>query len=255
MKQCLKCNQVFDENYSYCLSDGEPLIEQPPQDSVPTLVNHSPPIFVEVKPNNQPAEWNTPTIQSQIPFIPVVPQAPFENKDHRKTYVALLLTGILFGGGLVLLTVFLMNKTKPNPTETASLAPANKNPNENSNPTQANSAVSSNTNANPENTNTNVNTAENKKDNDNKQPDKNSSTENPDSKKREKRKGYNGRVVMLNALVRIAPSMDAMPLGYLDYDSPIKIGKKAAPNSPWYRVTTPSGISGWMHGNTIEFVR
>lgn len=68
-------------------------------------------------------------------------------------------------------------------------------------------------------------------------------------------KGYNGRVIMLNALVRIGPSDDTPAISVISYNQPVRIGKTAGPNSPWFRVTTANGTTGWMHGNTIEFVR
>jgi len=60
---------------------------------------------------------------------------------------------------------------------------------------------------------------------------------------------------MMNAIVRLAPSIDAPEINIVTFNSPIKIGKSAGGNNPWYRVTTASGQTGWMHGNTIEFVR
>lgn len=66
---------------------------------------------------------------------------------------------------------------------------------------------------------------------------------------------FNGRVIMWNAVLRLAPSMDAPAVAILPYDHPVTIGKPGGGGSPWYRVSTPNGITGWMHGNTIEFVR
>lgn len=69
------------------------------------------------------------------------------------------------------------------------------------------------------------------------------------------RKGYNGRVIMMNAIVRSSPSIYAPEIYLVSFDEPIKIGKSAGGNNPWFRVTTTGGMTGWMHGNTIEFVR
>ena len=64
---------------------------------------------------------------------------------------------------------------------------------------------------------------------------------------------FNGRVIMLNAVLRTAPTMEAGDVEILQLDEPLIIGNKASGNSPWYRVETASGAKGWMHGNTIEF--
>lgn len=60
---------------------------------------------------------------------------------------------------------------------------------------------------------------------------------------------------MMNAIVRSSPSIYAPEIYVISYDEPIKIGKSAGGNIPWSRVTTTRGVTGWMHGNTIEFVR
>ncbi len=70
-----------------------------------------------------------------------------------------------------------------------------------------------------------------------------------------RKQGFNGRVIMLNAIIRSAPSMDAYEVGVVGFNQPIRIGKSAGGNNPWYRVTSANGTTGWMHGNTIEFFR
>jgi hypothetical protein len=69
------------------------------------------------------------------------------------------------------------------------------------------------------------------------------------------KKGFNGRVIMINAVIRSLPSVDSDEVAVVPFDEPIKIGKPATEHSPWYRVTTSDGTTGWMHGNTIEFVK
>ena len=64
---------------------------------------------------------------------------------------------------------------------------------------------------------------------------------------------FNGHVIMLNAILRTAPTMQADELAILPAGEPLRIGKRASPNSPWYQVVTAQGSKGWMHGNTIEF--
>jgi hypothetical protein len=68
-------------------------------------------------------------------------------------------------------------------------------------------------------------------------------------------KGFNGRVIMINAVIRSLPAVDSDEVAVVPFDEHIKIGKPAAEHSPWYRVTTSDGTTGWMHGNTIEFVK
>ena len=66
---------------------------------------------------------------------------------------------------------------------------------------------------------------------------------------------FNGRVIMLNAYVRSAPSKSANKVDILPMDDRINIERRENANSPWYYVTCEHGTSGWMHGDTIEFTQ
>jgi len=74
----------------------------------------------------------------------------------------------------------------------------------------------------------------------------------PSANKRVPKRAYNGRVIMINAYIRSAPSNYAPAIAVAPLDELVKIGR---PAGPWYRVMTSGGRTGWMHGNTIEFVR
>ena len=64
---------------------------------------------------------------------------------------------------------------------------------------------------------------------------------------------FNGRVIVENANVRSAPSASASQVDILPDGDRITIERRENATSPWYYVTCEHGISGWMHGNTIEF--
>ena len=66
---------------------------------------------------------------------------------------------------------------------------------------------------------------------------------------------FNGRVIAVNAYVRTSPSRSSDEIDVLPVDDRINIEKRENENSPWYYVTCEHGTSGWMHGNTIEFMQ
>ena len=65
--------------------------------------------------------------------------------------------------------------------------------------------------------------------------------------------GFNGRVIKFQTvIVRASDTMDSEEVGKVYLNDPIKIGEQ---KGAWFRVTTKSGIKGWMHGNSLEFVK
>jgi hypothetical protein len=83
--------------------------------------------------------------------------------------------------------------------------------------------------------------------------------ENSHSKKyanmaREPDSRFNGRVIMANAYIRSQPDMTPdSEIEILPYEERINIVRRKSPNSPWYYITCEHGVSGWMHGDMIEF--
>jgi WD40 repeat protein len=65
--------------------------------------------------------------------------------------------------------------------------------------------------------------------------------------------GFNGRVIKYDTvIVRALDSTSSAEVGKVYRNDPIKIG---AQKGEWFRVTTISGVEGWMHGNSLEFVK
>jgi hypothetical protein len=65
--------------------------------------------------------------------------------------------------------------------------------------------------------------------------------------------GFNGRVIKYDTvIVRALDSTSSAEVGKVYRNAPIKIG---AQKGGWFRVTTISGVEGWMHGNSLEYVK
>ena len=232
MKQCPECKEVYSDQLSYCLKDGKPLFSIDADDDGPETVVRPKPIFVDI-------EDHTPVSEPDDVQPIIISDG---SRGRRVNVVAVLLVGTLIGGILVLGTVLalnILNRDKPAvPAAQVNVPPK---PSNTPKPTPKQTEPPANTNT-PANDDTNT-------DSENADED--------DQQKRERwiRKGFNGRVIMINAVVRAAPSIDSDELAVIGYDEPVKIGKPAGDNNPWFRVTTADGLTGWMHGNTIEFIK
>ncbi len=228
MKKCPQCHNSYNDENIYCLNDGAILIDELPSTITFNYPNNplpNPAFVVDISPKDE-----TPTLIA--PFPPRVQIA--STKSESKNYVVLLLIGLLAGGGLVLGTFFLTKSFGERKTEVATNANSAKSK------VNSNDEKSSATNADITSGYNNVIT---------------NSANSTEEAKPKKKGNYNGRVIMINAYLRSAPSDYATEVEVLPMDSFVKVGKRAAPNSPWYRVTSESGTNGWMHGNTIEFTR
>jgi len=235
MKQCPECKEVYSDQLLYCMRDGQKLFDIDDDDGEPTVVRPQP-IFVDI---------TDPPVVEPIDPKPVVEPLPepmpVATEGRGVNTVAVLIIGTMIGGILVLATMVAVsiltrqkppapvnqvniplkpsNTPKPSPTETRSPVP-----------TQAPTVDA----------------------------DSSEKDDADDPRQRDDgliRRGFNGRVIMTNAVVRAAPSIDSDELAVIGYGEPVKIGKPAGENNPWYRVTTEDGVSGWMHGNTIEFIK
>ncbi len=253
MKKCPQCRAEYSDENLYCFNDGNSLVDEPP----PTVAFNQPtvPAFVV----DLSAKNETPTV-----FAPLPPRGQIvSDKPTPKNYIVPLLLGLLIGGGLVLATVFLMNGFGESKREVAAANSTVNKANENIN-TKSNENVNSNSakpegntnspkeNLNAANSSASTNTAKTNQSNNSKSDLANVKIE---EVKPKKKGNYNGRVIMLNANLRSAPTDYADTVDVLPLDEPVRIGKRAAPDSPWFLVKTADGKSGWMHGKTIEFTR
>ena len=161
----------------------------------------------------------------------------------------------LIGGLLVLATIVAMNYMKPDTVAVLANIPVNAPSIRNSNIVNSKPENTNETTANYEGIPTSAKKSEKTKTNQQVEAEKNEEISSSDSRAKLKKKRFNGRVIMMNAIVRSSPSMYAPEVYVISYDEPIKIGKSAGGNNPWFRVRTESGATGWMHGNTIEFIK
>ncbi|MFN0277396.1 MAG: SH3 domain-containing protein [Pyrinomonadaceae bacterium] len=243
MKQCPRCNEVYSEQLQFCLNDGSSLIEFRNSDDGPETVARNTPIVI----NLDDAQTGQSSNQSQ--------RSQTDQASSKKGF-GLLLAGVAIGGVLVLVTIFAMSFMQKSDAVTrqgniSSGDPTIKNTNIAVSKTE-NTDVTKTDN---EDTSTNAKKSGKSKPTEKEVSESDKENSSVESKTKLKRKGFNGRVIMMNAIIRSSPSMYAPEIYVVGYDESIKIGKSAGGNNPWFRVTTSNGSTGWMHGNTIEFVR
>jgi hypothetical protein len=231
MKRCPECNEVYSEQLQYCLKDGRPLIPVGAVDDDYDTVVRPEQVVIDIEDPARPAVPVSPDI---IPPQQAEPRA-------KVNPLAVLIAGTLIGGLLVLVAVLafsLVNRDR-------SAEPSNQRPNVSLK--NSSSPKPTPTDRLPSNADIAANSA--------REPPANSTAMNVPDPESLAKKGFNGRVIMINAVVRSSPSVDSDEIAILPFDEPVKIGKPATEHSPWFRVTTEDGTTGWMHGNTIEFIK
>lgn len=235
MKVCPQCNSVFGDDFVYCSNDGSVLTEEnltlPTEDDAEaeTVIRRKgEPIVVDF---NELSPTQAETVEMNYGNLPPTQSAlVVERKSSAKFYALFLVVGLLLGGGLVLATLF-ASKIINRPAET-------------------NVAIQTKTNENkpsptPENTNS-------ERDNEvDKIADEIHTLKDPSKTDED----FNGRVIVENANVRSAPSNNATQVDILPNGDRLTVERRASATSPWYYVVCEHGVSGWMHGNTIEFTR
>ena len=230
MKRCPQCNSVFDDTLIYCTNDGTPLVnegfvlpsESSPIDAEEVTVIHHEPININIP--NEPAPTEAFTYQP-LPTENVVPVI-IEKRRNTGKYLLFLILGLLLGSSLVLAGVLFVTYLNRNKTTQTNVT-INKNTTSNSTP-----KVKETTTETPKTVSAKHETRTDKSDDD-----------------------FNGRVITLNAYVRALPNRNSKEIDVLPIDDRLNIEEREDESSPWYRVTCEHGISGWMHGNTIEFTR
>ena len=233
MKRCPQCSTIYGDEVQYCLNDGAVLVEEvsPSSDATEefeeeTIIRHDP-IVVDFGATQQPTE--------QFDYQPAPPvnrpTVIVEKQRNAGKYLLFLIVGLVLGSGLVLATLLVArtfnrddSAVKSNKNQTEKVIVSNKN-----SVSQTNANLAQN----------NANTVE--------------ANSSHDEKTLADDDEFNGRVITLNAYVRSAPSKTASQVSILPKNDRIKIGERENANSPWYKVTCEHGISGWMHGDTIEF--
>lgn len=223
MKRCPQCQNMFDDENSFCLNDGAVLIPDLPQTIAysPPIIQHQPSFVVDLSPKSE--------IPTQFTPIPPFSMPNQTAKKSSGNYAVPLVIGLLLGGVVAAAAFFIIKSL-----DEKSVAVA----------------VNSNASRNETSKNSSVN-----EENDNSKRNEKSTNTNFAGNVREENEKYNGRVIMINAYIRSAPDVYANELETIPLDERINIGKRESPNSPWYRVTCQHGTSGWMHGNTIEFTK
>ncbi|MEO6589790.1 MAG: SH3 domain-containing protein, partial [Pyrinomonadaceae bacterium] len=154
--------------------------------------------------------------------VPIV----VEKTSNSKFYALFLLVGLLLGGGLVLATLLAARFINR--------------------PTEANISIQTKTGENKTQKTPEIIERDNDVDKLADELHRKKVASRPDE-------DFNGRVIVENANVRSAPNANASQIDILPDGDRIEIERRESGGSPWYYVTCEHGISGWMHGNTIEF--
>lgn len=240
MKKCPQCSTVYEEEIRYCLKDGNPLddwsepvsetVEIEDDESETIIRNHPPAIdFSNAERERGPIviDFSKPETSQEEPETPPVVTIVKEKKE-KSGYGFMLFIGLLLGGAMVVAGMFLARNFfgGNNAANSATEERININVQSGKKPTTKNPT--------PAET---VQTASAKHE---------SRTAAPDSE-------FNGRVITLNAYVRSAANRNASEVDILPMNDRINIGERENPNSPWYKVICEHGVTGWMHGDTIEF--
>ena len=224
MKKCPQCSTVYGDDIQFCLNDGTPLIAEnfslPSADDgieEETVIRHAP-IVVDVS-----GEDFSPAPES-FPQVPPPKTIVVEKPASSRNYAVFLLVGLLLGGSLVLLTLFLARNFYRDDAAQISV---------NNNRSGA------------------VNQAQNVRET---PKDKiETANEKHQTRTSDDDAEFNGRVIALNAYVRSAPDLSASKSDVLPVSDRINIERRENDNSPWFYISCQHGTSGWMHGNTIEF--
>ena len=233
MMICPQCNSVYGDDFVYCSNDGTVLIKQDlplptgADDAEAETIIRREPFVVDFTSAPTQAE----TVEMSY-AAPVSPQPIIvEKTSSSKFYVLFLLVGLLLGGGLVLATM-LAARVINRPDEANAAAVQAKTPDAKIQKT-------------PENVNA-------ERDN---EVDKIADQLHQKRDESKTDSDFNGRVIVENANVRSAPRNNASQVDILPNGDRIEIERRENANSPWFYVVCEHGISGWMHGNTIEFTK
>lgn len=237
MKVCPQCNSVFGDDFVFCSNDGAVLAEEnltlptEADDEAQTVIRRKgEPIVVNF---NEPSATQAETVEMKYESLPPTQRAVIvEKKSGSKFYALFLIVGLLLGGGLVLATLLaarIMNR----PNDPANVV------------LQTNRSAARTASPTPQNANA-------ERDNEVDQIANEIHTLKDPSKTDD---DFNGRVIVENANVRSAPNNNATQIDILPNGDRLTIERRASETSPWYYVVCEHGISGWMHGNTIEFTR
>ena len=244
MKRCPQCSEVYSDQLQFCLRDGSQLSTITADDPAPPVraddddydtVVHPEPIVINIQ---DPAPFVEPVSPDPLPPQP-------ESVRGRTNTIAVLIAGTIIGGLLVLVAIlaFALVFRDRSTAEVVNVTEKN-----------ANIAAARPSERLPANTQTPASSPKATE-----KGNSNLTSDDPDSDEARRemlaKRGFNGRVIKINAIVRSEPSIDSDEVAVLPFDEPVRIGKPAAEHNPWYRITTADGTAGWMHGNTIEFTK
>lgn len=234
MIYCPKCKRSYEDDNLFCVVDGASLVSLVEKDQNRVVVSW----------DDDPRGTEIPTQFMSIPQQSGIPQSIPNNSNWLYSVIGGLVVIILFGGGYLVLVVSRENAAEKPRAENSTVASINK-------PANTSEVAYNSTAGRGDYIAANAQTVSNSVPN--LKNDEEIPKSNPEATS--SRKGYNGRVIMMNAIIRSSPSVYAPEIYIISFNEPIKIGKSAGGNNPWFRVTTTGGMTGWMHGNTIEFVR
>lgn len=240
MKRCPKCNVVFEDEKRFCGTDGTTLVGEPfslPSDYTSQNFDDEQETLIRVRPSDLGFDEDfsapPPIEEDSIPLIkveeeveppPVVSEKP---KGKFLKYFAILLIGLVFGGGLVLGVLglgyfYLNNQAQTETTETGESTTNNEEPTKTTTPEIE----------------IDINAIDHSKRNPNAHVEK-----------------LNGSVIKKKVFVRSKPDRNSAKAGIVPKNDRLLIIKRENDSSPWYQIECEHGVRGWMHGNTIRFTK
>ncbi len=241
MKRCPKCNTVFEDQKRFCGNDGSALVIENPappthetsddfDDEHVTVIRTEPVnvnfAFPEEIPEAPPLEEDSGPLISLPESIDDSIPLPPKPKSKVLKYALILTSGLFFGGALVLGAVGLgYFYVVSQPTRNSSEANRNK-AQENIAPKTANKTSDIKI-----------------------EVDHSKKNPNADESK------LNGSVIKAKVFVRSLPDRTSAKTGLVPQNDRIEIIKRENPTSPWYEIKCEHGVRGWMHGNTIRFIK
>jgi len=230
---------VFEDEKRFCGTDGTTLVGEPftlPSDYDSQTFDDEQETLIRARPIDlgfsEEFSEPPPIEEDSIPIIRVdepaeTPQpTPAKPKGKFLKYFAMLVVGLIVGGGLVLGALglgyfYLSNQSQTETTENPIQTPSKETPSKTPTPAQE---------------------IENDVDHSKRNP-------NADEEK------LNGSVIKTKVFVRSKPDRTSAKAGLVPRNDRLEIIKRENDSSPWYEIECEHGVRGWMHGNTIRFTK
>lgn len=230
---------VFEDEKRFCGTDGTTLVGEPfslPSNYQSQDIDDEQETLIRARPIDlgfsEEFSEPPPIGEDSIPLIQVdepdqaPPPKPQKPKGKFLKYFAMLMVGLLVGGGFVLGALglgyfYISNQPQNESTQNPGETPRSEDPSKSSTPSKE---------------------IVNDVDHSNRNP-------NADEEK------LNGSVIRAKVFVRSRPDRTSAKAGMVPRNDRLEIIKREDDSSPWYEIKCEHGVRGFMHGNTIRFTK